>query len=407
MKMFAIALALTVTMLGATALISLRLFKSFDSGFAALSTSLLRLGRGEYDDQASWQDDGTEIGQLFMSIDETRANLLSAEHEIARNEETRSLALEERSQVMAGLDEALGELARGNLARPILEAFPHEYESIRLSFNSALEQLHVTMVGVGRAVEQLRTSGEKLNTYNGDLSRRTGSQAATLEETTAALSQLSEQVAGSAQSANEANAAATTLRTDAIAGAKQVEQAIDSINDVSTSNNELSKMVGLIEAIAHQTNLLALNAGVEAARAGEAGKGFAVVATEVRGLAVRAKDTTVEIKNLIKAAMETTSRGVVLVEQAGKVFESISDGVQLATGSVEYIASETKAQAISIDEIRTAMLDLDNVAQNNADMVDDSLALGAKLNEQAEDLRGLIQQFEINVAGGDGHSKAA
>jgi methyl-accepting chemotaxis protein len=294
---------------------------------------------------------------------------------------------------------ALTELAVGNLNQPISERFPDEYEALRVGFNTAIDNLRSAIGGVSSAVGLLRTSAGDLSASNDDLSQRTSSQAAALEESTAALSQLSQLVAQSARAATEASGTASTLRSDAMAGARQVTDAVEAIKEIATSTAQMTGMIKLIEDIAFQTNLLALNAGVEAARAGEAGKGFAVVASEVRNLAVRATETTVEIRNLIEGATERTSNGVTLVEKAGEAFAAIRDGVQEASSAIERIAGEAKAQAGSVDEIKSAMVELDETTQRNAVMVDESLTITGKLREQAEDLYTVFSQFDVGAPG--------
>ncbi|MFW5881609.1 MAG: methyl-accepting chemotaxis protein [Roseicyclus sp.] len=386
------ALALILAMIAGTGAICLRVTRAFNKGFTGLSNALLRLGNGEYDGRTYDRTDETEIGKLFTAIDQTRANILAARAEIERNERT-------RTEVMASLDMAMTELAVGNLNEPITERFPDEYEALRIGFNTAIDNLRDAIGGVSEAVAHLRRSAEDLGASNDDLSQRTSSQAAALEQSTAALSQLSQLVVQTAHSASEASTTAGTLRADAVSGARQVTEAVEAIKDIAASTGQMTGMIGLIEDIAFQTNLLALNAGVEAARAGEAGKGFAVVASEVRNLAVRATETTVQIRTLIEGATERTANGVALVEKAGGAFGAISEGVRDASVSIERIAAEAKAQAGSVDEIKSAMVDLDQTTQRNAVMVDDSLKVTAKLREQAEDLYAVFSQFDVGRRG--------
>ena len=387
---FALSLGLVIGMIAATGFFCMRISKTFNSGFTGLSNALLRLGNGEYDGRRYSEPKDTEIGRLFAAIDQTRTALVAAREELETNDR-------ERSSVISAIDEALSKLAVGQLNRPISGRLPETYEGLRRSYNSALENLREAIEGVGEAVGLMQTSSENLSKSNDDLSLRTSSQAAALEQSTAALSQLSEHVASSAQSANGASESANALRSDAVTGSEEVTEAIEAIKEIAESTNQMTKMVALIEDIAFQTNLLALNAGVEAARAGEAGKGFSVVAIEVRNLASRVTDTTVEIRGLIDDATEKTSNGVHLAEKAGAAFEAIREGVQSISGSVNQIATEANAQNNTIEEIKAAMIELDQVAQRNANMVEDSLSLGVQLNRQANDLFSQFSQFEVDL----------
>lgn len=142
-----------------------------------------------------------------------------------------------------------------------------------------------------------------------DLSKRTEQQAASLEETAAALDQITVNVANSSKRADEARKVAVLANESAAQSGKVVANAVDAMQKIEQSSNEISNIIGVIDEIAFQTNLLALNAGVEAARAGEAGKGFAVVAQEVRELAQRSAKAAKEIKDLIRTPPATCRAG--------------------------------------------------------------------------------------------------
>lgn len=394
--LFVSAVILSLLSLALTAFKARSSIRAFDNSFMALTNALTRLGNGDYDGRSYKQDTQTEIGRMFVAVDETRDALNEANAKI----EVQNKA---RQDVISRLDAALQTLAGGDLSQRVNEPFSEEFESLRQSYNQSLDRLGEALSGVQGSAGGLHSSSSELNNANEELSMRTASQAAALEETTAALAQLSEMVSGAARSAVDANAATTQLNSDAISGAEQVRDAVVAIQEIAESTRKMTGMIGLIEDIAFQTSLLALNAGVEAARAGEAGKGFAVVASEVRSLAVRATETTVEIKSLIGSATDRTENGVALVERAGEVFSSITESVAQAANSVENIASDAENQATSIDEIKAAMFDLDRVTQENAAMVDGSLEISERLKSDADELWQIVAQFSLQ---GTGHGAA-
>ena len=366
--------------------------RSVAGSFRALINAMERLGRRDFDDRPRTVDLKTEVGQLFNAIDRTRDNLRAADAAVA--EAIRA----NREQVIDHLDAALASLSQGDLDCQIAVEFPPEYDGLRLRFNDAVGRLRTAIGGVAGAVSGFRASSAELNRATDDMSRRTGSQAAALEETTAALSQLSDLVAGTARASKSAGEAAISLRNNAAEGQGRVDEAIAVMQRIAKSSEEMTRMVALIDDIAFQTNLLALNAGVEAARAGESGRGFAVVASEVRALAVRSADTTNEIRNQIKRSTEIVQQGVSLVEVAAHSFRQIGDGIAGASSAMEQIADEAVSQASSIAEIKAAMLSLDQVTQQNAAMVQENSDLIEMLNGQSADVSGLIAAFRTDAA---------
>ena len=168
-----------------------------------------------------------------------------------------------------------------------------------------------------------KTGLAEITVAAGDLSQRTEQQAASLEETVAALSEVTRGVGQTAQSADDARAAAFMAQKEAEKGGDVVTRAVAAMSEIEASSAKIGQIIGVIDEIAFQTNLLALNAGVEAARAGEAGRGFAVVAQEVRGLAQRSAEAAKEIKGLIATSSAQVEQGVELVSASGQSLEQI------------------------------------------------------------------------------------
>jgi len=168
-------------------------------------------------------------------------------------------------------------------------------------------------VGAASVMESI----QDIRSASDDMAQRNAQRAATLEETAAAMSQVTDGVQETATRGPEVQRAIAETCTQADEGAGVVTRAIDAMAALESSATEIGKIVGVIDGIAFQTNLLALNAGVEAARAGEAGKGFAVVANEVRALAQRSADAARNIGGLIHDSADQVSGGVALVRETG------------------------------------------------------------------------------------------
>jgi methyl-accepting chemotaxis protein len=167
-----------------------------------------------------------------------------------------------------------------------------------------------------------------------DLAKRTQGQAASVEQTAAALEQITGAVSASAKRAEAVGNLMNGARNNAESGSV-VESAIVAMRDIERSSTTMSSIIGFLDEIAFQINLLALNAGVEAARAGEAGKGFAVVAQEVRELAQRSASAAREIKVLISTSEKQVRDGVALVSETGTSLTAIISEVQQITTHVQ------------------------------------------------------------------------
>jgi methyl-accepting chemotaxis protein len=190
----------------------------------------------------------------------------------------------------------------------------------------------------------------------------------------------------------------STTKTDATHSGEVVRGAVSAMHQIETSSNEISQIIGVIDEIAFQTNLLALNAGVEAARAGDAGRGFAVVASEVRALAQRSADAAKEIKALISASSQQVDRGVSLVGETGKVLERIVTQVTQINGVVTEIAASAEEQSTGLQQVNTAVNQMDQVTQQNAAMVEEATAASHALTSEADALSRLIARFELGDA---------
>ncbi|MGA2794357.1 MAG: methyl-accepting chemotaxis protein, partial [Roseiarcus sp.] len=185
---------------------------------------------------------------------------------------------------------------------------------------------------------------------------------------------------------------------DAKKSAMVVREAVEAMDAIAKSAQQISQIIGVIDEIAFQTNLLALNAGVEAARAGDAGRGFAVVASEVRALAQRSAEAAKQIKGLISASTTQVDHGVKLVAETGKSLERIMAQVAEINDVVSEIAAGAKEQATGLEEVNTAINQMDQVTQQNAAMVEESTAASHSLSQETDQLSGLIGQFQVGRA---------
>ncbi len=187
-----------------------------------------------------------------------------------------------------------------------------------------MDNLNGMMVRITSASDVIRGATDEVARANDELSQRTETQAANLEETTAAIANLSHNAASAAEDAGVTSDMVSGIHATTTDGRKVVSDVIDAMRLIEQSSRKIGQILTVMDDIAFQTNLLALNAGVEAARAGDAGRGFAVVASEVRGLAQRSADSAHEIRGLIAESAGHVASGSRLVQQAEQNFSTSS-----------------------------------------------------------------------------------
>ena len=299
----------------------------------------------------------------------------------------------DQQAVVGGIAASLARLAAGDLTVRYTAEVAEGYQALKRDFNRAMETLLSTMRSVAANTQSVQSGAAEITQASDDLSRRTEQQAASLEETAAALDQLTATVRKAAGKARDAHALVVAAREDADRSGQVVHETVAAMTGIEASARKISSIIGVIDEIAFQTNLLALNAGVEAARAGEAGRGFAVVATEVRALAQRSADAAREIKALISDSGKQVETGVKLVGETGLALGRIVERVAGLNGLVTEIADSAQEQAAGLQQVNTAVTQMDQVTQQNAAMVEQSTAASHGLAREAEALARLVGKF--------------
>jgi methyl-accepting chemotaxis protein len=268
-----------------------------------------------------------------------------------------------------------------------------------------LRALRTMSDSLARIVGEVRVSAQTVSTGalqiaegTADLSQRTEQQAANLEETAASMEQLTSAVQQNADTARQASQLAGGARQAASLGGEKVSQVVTTMQDIAASSRKIADIIGVIDGIAFQTNILALNAAVEAARAGEQGRGFAVVASEVRTLAQRSAAAAKEIKDLISASVQRVEAGSRLVDEAGDSVGGIVQQVQRVADMINEITTATVEQASGIRQVGEAVLQLDQVTQQNAALVEQSTAAAESLKAQADKLLAEVSVFKLGGA---------
>ncbi|WP_312146829.1 methyl-accepting chemotaxis protein [Brevundimonas sp.] len=314
-------------------------------------------------------------------------------------------AARQQAQVVEGIAAGLDRLSSGELAFRLNATFAPEYEKLRADFNAAMARLQDTMRVIVDRSSAIGSSAHEISQASNDLSRRTEQQAAALEETAAALEQITATVSRSAENAVEAGGVVDAARSEAIDGQAVVGRAVTAMGEIERSSNEIGNIIGVIDEIAFQTNLLALNAGVEAARAGDAGRGFAVVASEVRALAQRSAEAAKEIKTLISASSRQVGEGVQLVGDTGEALKRIGGQIERVTAITGEIVASSQEQSSGLQQVNTAVAQMDQVTQQNAAMVEEATAASHSLAQDARELDRMMGQFSLEDAAMDARAQ--
>lgn len=311
---------------------------------------------------------------------------------------------------------ALHKLKTGDLTHRIPDCDVADIQNLISAYNEACDQLRYLVQQVQTANDSISNSSSMMRQSSEQLSSRTEAQASTLEETAAAIVELTTNAGVAADNAQNADVIASETREAAMDGGKVVEDVTEAMGRIEKSAGEISQIITVIDDLAFQTNLLSLNAGVEAARAGEAGRGFAVVATEVRALAQRSADSARDIKNLITQSSEHVSDGVELVGKASVELNKIFEGVGTISNNIKEISGSLTQQTATLKEINTAVIELDRVTQSNASMVLETTDVSKSLEAESHGLSAQITSFRTappsggtweDEAGASGSERAA
>ena len=298
--------------------------------------------------------------------------------------------------VESGLTETgavLTALAKMDLSKRFNGSFQGAFAQLKADTNAVADNLADIVRQLKSTSGSLRVAtGEILSGAN-DLSDRTGKQAATIEETSAAVEQLAQTVAGNASKAEAASNQAGVITQTAEQGGAVMADTTRAMEQITASSAKISNIIGVIDDIAFQTNLLALNASVEAARAGDAGKGFAVVAVEVRRLAQSAASASSEVKALIEQSAREVKSGSLLVSDAAAKLDTVVASIRSNSETMGEIARASRAQASAIEEVRTAVRVMDEMTQHNAALVEETNAAIEQTEEQARRLDQVVDGF--------------
>ncbi|RJF93665.1 methyl-accepting chemotaxis protein [Sphingomonas cavernae] len=393
----AIATARVTLIVGAIGLIGIAitlamlLSRSIARPVAELTRTMGELAAGRNDIAVPDAERRDELGDMARAVIVFRDAAIAkqaAEAETARSDAAQRMVVE-------AVSTHLSELADGNLTAEIEREFPGSYATVKTNFNAAITSLRTLIASVTEATATIHTGSNEIADASEDLARRTEANAASLEETSAAVAQMDERLKATAtaatQTVDRANGAIETVSK----GRDVAEGAVQAMNRVSESAKGIDSVIEGLDKIAFQTRVLAMNAAVEAGRAGEAGRGFAVVADLVSALAMRAEEQAGQAREQLTATQTDIVDAVTMVQKVDAALANISGDVGEVHALLGRIAEDNRAQSSTIGEVSTAIGTMDHATQQNAAMVEQTSAAARNLASEVTGLAEQAKRFNV------------
>lgn len=289
----------------------------------------------------------------------------------------------------------LSQLSAGNLDTETEAGFAGDFVSLKESIDTIISSFNETMTQMNSAADVVADHSDGSSQGAKNLADRTTDQASVLEELTAGITSVSDQVKLTAENASRASERSMEAKNNVEICNQQMQSMIGAMADIKAGSAKISDIIKNIEDIAEQTNLLSLNAAIEAARAGEAGRGFSVVAEEVRSLAEESAKAAQNTARLITKSIETVENGTNIVNETAQSLMQVVNNTSEITGIIADIADAAREQASAIEQINTGFEQMSDAVTMNSMTAQESASSSEELAAQAQNLKGLISRFSL------------
>ncbi|WP_240700101.1 methyl-accepting chemotaxis protein [Sphingomonas gei] len=310
----------------------------------------------------------------------------------------KKIADAEQQRVVEILEANLSKLAQGDLTSEIDEAFSPTYESVKVNFNAAVGELRSLIGTVMESALTIRTGSGEIAQASEDLARRTEANAASLEQTSAAVTQMDGRLKATAASAGRTVERADGAIATVSGGRAVADEAVQAMSRVADGAKGIDSVIEGLDKIAFQTRVLAMNAAVEAGRAGEAGRGFAVVADLVSALAMRSEEEAARARDQLTATQTDIVSAVGMVQKVDLALADISGDVSEVHALLAQMATDNHAQSTAITQISVAIGTMDQSTQQNAAMVEETSAAARNLSGEVAALSEHASKFNVGNA---------
>ena len=348
--------------------------QSMDTAVTELGAVITKLSQGEFD--------GRIATELKGDMDKLKTNV--------------NQSVEQLESGMTEIIQAIVSQSTGDLTVQVNGHYYGDLERLKLAFNEGGTKLNQVINGVMQSASMVSQASQEFASGSIDLNQRTQSQAASLEETAAAMEELTSTIKHNTDNARTADQLSVNACKQAQDGQSVMLESIAAIHEISDSSTKISEIIGLIDSIAFQTNLLALNAAVEAARAGEHGRGFAVVAGEVRNLAGKSADAARDIKGLIERSAHSIKNGSEKIEQTSNSLKDINESILQVSSIVSEISAASQEQQIGVEQVNQAITQIDQTTQQNAALVEETTSAAESMNYESEQLKSAVSGFKTS-----------